>query len=141
MHVLVFTIDQQQFAFELSVIERVIRIVEITSQPNAPEHVMGMINVQGHVIPVFNLRTLLKLVQKEIDLSDQLIICHLSNHRLALWVDAVKQVESYSSEHFLSAKDVFPDEDAMEWVIKDERNVTLVYSLQKLLTLKHAALT
>ena len=52
----VFTVDDQHYALDLVSVERVVRAVEITHLPQAPDTVMGVINFEGKVIPVVNTR-------------------------------------------------------------------------------------
>jgi purine-binding chemotaxis protein CheW len=37
-------------------VERIVRVVEVTPLPKAPEIVLGVVNVQGQIIPVINIR-------------------------------------------------------------------------------------
>ncbi|MBN1829042.1 MAG: chemotaxis protein CheW [Deltaproteobacteria bacterium] len=48
----VFTLDGNRYALSLSSVQRIVRVVEITPLPAAPEIVIGIINVQGKIIPV-----------------------------------------------------------------------------------------
>ena len=50
--VIVGTLDAQRYALRLSAVERLIRAVEITRLPQVPDIVLGVVNVQGRVIPV-----------------------------------------------------------------------------------------
>ena len=43
----VFYLDDQQYALYLSVVERLVSAVEITHLPKAPDIVLGVINIQG----------------------------------------------------------------------------------------------
>lgn len=52
----VFRLDERRYALPLSVVERVIRAVEVTPLPKAPPIVLGAIDVQGRVVPVLNVR-------------------------------------------------------------------------------------
>jgi purine-binding chemotaxis protein CheW len=47
-----FNLDDQKYALFLSAVIRIIRVVEITSLPKAPEIVLGVINMHGLIIPV-----------------------------------------------------------------------------------------
>jgi purine-binding chemotaxis protein CheW len=67
----VFTLDARRYAVPLSTVERIIRAVEITPLPQAPEIVLGVINVQGRIIPVVNTRKRFRLPECDIRLSDQ----------------------------------------------------------------------
>jgi purine-binding chemotaxis protein CheW len=46
-----FNLDDQRYALFLSAVIRIIRVVEITDLPKAPEIVLGVINVNGLIIP------------------------------------------------------------------------------------------
>jgi purine-binding chemotaxis protein CheW len=52
---LLATCNEQRFGLPLSKVERVVRMVEITPFPDAPRGVLGVINVQGRVVPVVSL--------------------------------------------------------------------------------------
>ena len=53
----VFTLDEQRYALRLSAVERIVRAVEVIPLPETPKIVIGMINVQGRVMPVVNIRS------------------------------------------------------------------------------------
>lgn len=133
MDILIFVIDLQQFALELSVVRKVISMVKVTHQPHAEEHVMGVINFHGEVIPVINCRALLGLKAKEIELSDQLIICSISNHLIAFWVDRVKEITQIPSEELSLMQESKNKENAWRWIVNDVHQVTLLFNLSKLL--------
>lgn len=56
-----FNLDDQKYALLLSAVIRIIRVVEITSLPKAPEIVLGVINMHGLIIPVFDIRKRFRL--------------------------------------------------------------------------------
>lgn len=109
-HLFVFRLDEQRLALPLEAVERVIRAVEITPLPKAPPGILGVINLQGHMIPVLNLHKLLGLEPhsappRELELSDQLIIAHLSGRRAALAVDEVKGVVAGAAQQLTHSED------------------------------------
>lgn len=59
------TLDGQRYALSLAQVERVIRAVEITPLPQAPEIITGVINVRGRVIPVVDIRKRFRLPVRE----------------------------------------------------------------------------
>ncbi len=133
MNTILFSIDQQRFGLDLSSIERVIHAVEITSLPHAPDHIMGAINIQGSIVQVINLRTILGLPSREIELSDQFIICRLKNKKMALWVDTVCGIEEYTKEALIPAREVFPNIAGVDFVVKEKEDFILIYNLEKLI--------
>ncbi|MBI4530070.1 MAG: chemotaxis protein CheW, partial [Candidatus Latescibacteria bacterium] len=70
----VFTLDEQRYALHLSAVERVVCSVEVTPLPKAPEVVLGVINVQGQVLPVVNIRKRFQLPERGITLTDHFIV-------------------------------------------------------------------
>ena len=70
---LVFFLDSQRYALHLSAVDRVARIVHITPVSIAPDIVLGIVNMEGVVIPVMNVRQRFNLPKREISPSDRLI--------------------------------------------------------------------
>jgi len=51
----VFQLGEQQFALGVTAVERVVQAVEIATLPDEPRGVRGVINLQGRIVPVFDL--------------------------------------------------------------------------------------
>jgi len=49
----------------VSAVEKVVRAVEITPLPKAPEIVVGVINAQGRILPVLDIRKRFRLPARE----------------------------------------------------------------------------
>jgi len=124
---LVFSLESQQYALHLHVIERAVRAVEATPLPKAPDIVLGVVNVQGQVIPILNIRRRFRLPDKEINLSDQLIIARTSRRTVTLLVDTVTGVVERQEEQVTAAEKIVP---GMEYV---EDSVTSRMLLKKIL--------
>src|SRR5262245_25542725 len=105
-HYLVFLLDERQFALNLSDVERVVRVVEITDVPRAPAAVLGVVNVQGRLLPVISARRQLGLPDRDLDLADQLIIINTAGRTSALLVDSVLGVVQYSGDSVLPSNEL-----------------------------------
>jgi purine-binding chemotaxis protein CheW len=79
-----FSLDERKFALYVSAVQRIIRVVEVTALPKAPEIVVGIINMQGRVIPVFDIRMRFRLPLREVRLDDQMIIATTAKRTVAL---------------------------------------------------------
>lgn len=130
-----FTLDEHRYALPLSFVERIVRVVEVTPLPKAPEIVLGIVNVQGQVLPVVNVRKRICLPEREIDLSDQLIIAHTAKRAVALMVDAVAIVECPDQEVF-PADQILPAMEYFDGVAKLEDGLVLIHDLNKFLSLE-----
>jgi len=131
-----FNIDDQKYALLLSAVIRIIRVVEITSLPKAPEIVLGVINMHGLIIPVFDIRKRFHLPQREMQLDDQLIIAHTSQRTVALLVDSVSDVIEISEEKIVTGEKILPGLEYVEGLVKTEDGMILIHDLEQFLFLQ-----
>jgi purine-binding chemotaxis protein CheW len=136
IRLLVFVLDEQQCALHLNAVERVVRMVEITPLPKSPEIVLGMINVQGRVVPVLNMRKRFRLAEREASLNDHLIIAHTSNRDVALTADAVTGVIERSEHEVVLAQEILPRMEYVEGVVKLEGCLILIHDLDRFLSIE-----
>jgi purine-binding chemotaxis protein CheW len=136
LKLVVFTLDDQRYALHLSAVERIVRAVEVTPLPKAPEIVIGVINVQGRIIPVFNMRKRFRLPEHEIELSDQFIIAHTAKRTVALVADGVKDIIDRSDQEIISAEEIVPGLEYVKGVVKLEDGLVLIHDLDTFLSLK-----
>jgi purine-binding chemotaxis protein CheW len=135
LQLVVFALEDQRYALHLSAVERIVRAVEMTPLPKAPEIVIGVINVQGRIIPVFNIRRRFHLPEREIELSDQLIIANTARRTVALVVDTVDGVIERLSEEVTPADQVLPRIEYVEGIVKLENGLVLIHDLDKFLSI------
>jgi purine-binding chemotaxis protein CheW len=91
-HVVTFVLDGQKYALHLSAVQVVVRAVEITPLSHAPDGVAGIINFQGQLVPVLNLRRRFGLPDRELQLGDSIILARTTHRLVALVADAVEGV-------------------------------------------------
>jgi purine-binding chemotaxis protein CheW len=131
-----FNLDDQKYALFLSAVLRIIRVVEITSLPKAPEIVSGIINMHGLIIPVFDIRKRFRLPQREIQLDHQLIVGTTSKRTVALIVDSVNDVIDISEEKIIAGEKILPEMEYVEGVVKTEDGMILIHDLERFLSLQ-----
>ena len=131
----VFTLDEQRYGLRLATVERVVRAVEVTPLPNAPEIVLGMINVQGRIIPVVNVRKRFRRPEREIGLSDQFIIARTLRRTVALVVDAVSDVVPCPEAQVVAAEKILPGLEHFDGVLKIPDGMIFVHDLDRFLSL------
>ena len=135
MQIVVFSLDEPRYALDLLTVERVVRAVEITHLPKAPEIVLGVINMQGQVIPVVDVRKRFRLPEREINIDDRFIISRTSRRLVALVVDDVTGVQKLGNREIVSAKQALPFAEYIKGVAKVEDDLVLIYDLDRFLSL------
>ncbi|MCK4267860.1 MAG: chemotaxis protein CheW [Actinomycetia bacterium] len=51
-----FKLDEQSYGVNVDAALEVIRMVALTESPELPDHVVGVINLRGQVVPIVDLR-------------------------------------------------------------------------------------
>lgn len=133
--IVVFVLDEPRYALPLSAVERVIRAVEITPLPKAPQIVLGAINAQGRVIPVVDVRKRFCLPPHKTDLDDRFIIARTPKRFVALVVDAVTGIRTLADGEAVSAEEALPFTEYIQGVAKTPDGLVLIYDIDQFLSL------
>jgi len=130
-----FNLADGRFALAVSVIQRIIRVVEITPLPAAPAGVLGIINLQGRIIPVFDIAARFGLPERTMQLSDQLIIAATARRTLALLVDSVDDVIEIPPEQIISAAQILPELPYVEGIVKTDAGLIFIHDIDAILSI------
>jgi len=87
-----FTIGKEQFGVDILMVQEIIRSAPITSVPNSPDFVEGVINLRGNIIPVIELRKRLNLYQENTDEDTWILILDIDGRVTGFIVDSVSKV-------------------------------------------------
>lgn len=135
IQLVVFAVEKQNYALRLSAVERIVRAVEVTPLPKMPEIVLGVVNVQGQIIPVVNLRRRFRLPEREIDPRDQLILARTAKRRVGLLADEVSGVLEVTGERVTAGGEVVPGLEYVTGVARLEDGLILIHDLNTFLSL------
>lgn len=132
-HLVMFALDDRRFALPLETVDRVIRAVEVTPLPEAPDALLGVINVEGRIIPVVNLRRRCRVTERQIGPGDQFIIAHTSRRSVALPVDSADVIPC-SPEMVVPVERNVSGPGGVHDVIKREDGLVPIYDLDAFLS-------
>ncbi len=91
--VLFFSIGETIYGIEIKYINEIIGIEQITVVPKIPEHIKGVINIRGKVVPVISVRK--RFGMEEIPYDDRTCIIVLEfedGNQVGIIVDRVQEV-------------------------------------------------
>jgi len=132
-----FGLDDATFAITLSSVRRVIRAVEVTPLPGAPETVLGSINLRGTLIAVVDLRKKFRLAPRPIKISDRFIVAVTPRRTLAFPVDSVIGVREVTEADGGGGLPALAP--ALKGVVRMGDDVVLICDLDALLSLEEEA--
>ncbi|GAB4280444.1 MAG: hypothetical protein Kow0056_14860 [Coriobacteriia bacterium] len=90
--IVVFSLGGQKYALPIQVVQEIQQIVEPTGVPDTVPALLGMIDLRGEILPLFDLRRLLGVEAAPIDLQTPMIITRSRSRQVALLVDEVDDV-------------------------------------------------
>ena len=130
----VFSLLNQRYGVPLTTTERVVRMVEIAPLPGAPEFVRGVINVQGAIVPVINLRRRFGLPDRAPGPGDQLLITCQGRRKFALHADRVSDVSVCTERMHTDAEAVYPDLPFLAGISRCPDGLILLLDMEALLS-------
>ena len=129
-HILVFCLNEERFALALDQVVRVLPSLAISPVPEAPEGISGVINVEGDVIAVIDLRSLFELPPGEQRIDDRIIVAQAGEWRIAVVVTEVVEVRRIKAEERVASERILPAlRDCLGGVLKLDDGQILIYDL------------
>lgn len=124
-------VDGQTYALHLDAVERVLRMVEFTPLPGAPDVVDGVINMQGEVVTVVSIRRRLGLAQRAVGVADSLVVARARTRRLAIIAESVLGVVERPADAVVSTGDLAQGIQHIEGILKTSDGLVLIHDLDR----------
>jgi purine-binding chemotaxis protein CheW len=98
MQLVSFRLAQEEYGIEITKVQEIILVGEITRMPQTPEFIKGLINLRNTVIPIVDLRLRFGLAQEEPTDETRIMVVNVSGKTIGIIVDAVSEVLRISHE-------------------------------------------
>lgn len=136
LQLVTFSISEEEFGVNILKVQEIIRTMEITKVPRAPEFVEGVINLRGKVIPIIDLRRRFNLAPKPHDKNTRIIVIEINNIIVGFVVDAVSEVLRIPASTVEPPPPVVAgvDSDYVSGVGKLQERLLIMLDLDKLLS-------
>ncbi len=137
---LTFKIGHEMYGLEISKIQEVIKIMDITRIPKMPESIRGVINLRGKVIPVVELRTKFNLgVETECDRACIVVVQITRNDRqvaMGIIIDEILEVRNIEENQLEEAPSFGTDinTDFIFGIGKLGKNVVILLDIENVLS-------
>ena len=93
---LTFILGKEIYGFEILKVREIIGLMDITTVPQTPEYMKGVINLRGKVIPVIDLRLKFSMQEEEHTQETCVIVVEVNNTQIGIIVDSVSEVSDIS---------------------------------------------
>jgi purine-binding chemotaxis protein CheW len=85
-------IGRETFGLPISIVREIVRVPEITSVPNAPNYIEGVINLRGRIIPVVDLRKRFGEKVPEPNKKNRIVVAEVEDRLIGLLVNSASEV-------------------------------------------------
>ena len=136
---LTFTLADEEYGIGILKIKEIIGMISITSVPQTPEYVKGVINLRGKVIPVIDFRLKFGLEAMEYNERTCIIVLEIGHKEMSVMIGIV--VDSVSEVLNIKAEDIedaphFGTTLATDYILgmaKSEGSVKILLDIDKIL--------
>ena len=111
-----FKVGQEEYAIDILSVREIKGWTQTTTLPNQPEFVLGVMNLRGAIVPVFDLRCRFGLGLTQATPTHVVIIVTALNRVIGLLVDAVSDILTVNAEEIRAVPDTERDRAGTEFL-------------------------
>lgn len=95
---LTFFLAGEEYGLEILTVQEIIGMMDITPVPRTPEHIRGVLNLRGKVIPIIDLRLKFDMPSAERTSETCIIVVEANSMQTGIVVDQVSEVLAIPAE-------------------------------------------
>ena len=124
-----FTLGQEEYGIDIQKVQELRGYDAVTRIANAPEHIKGVVNLRGIIVPIIDMRIKFNLGAPSYDQFTVVIILNIASRVMGMVVDSVSDVITLTPEQIKPAPEmgsVLDTEYLMGLGTLDERMLILI---------------
>ncbi len=128
-------LNDQLYAFDISMVEELIPLPELTPIGTSMPFVKGVIDLRGTIVPIIDLKMRLGLETREYKLEDAVVVVKFENLIAGLIVDSGSSVMEFSSEAISNSPEMIKEihQECISGWGRSEKGLFVILDLRKLL--------
>ena len=129
----IFKVNEGEYGLDVAQVNAIETLTSVVPVPNAANHILGIMNLRGDVLPVFSLRTKFGLQEVPVNEQTKIIVTKSNGVTIAFKVDEVKEIiemektqevaeteEETENEEEIESQEIEQPEEISEEVISIE---------------------
>jgi len=101
-----FKVDDSEYGIDIMAVREIQGWVKVTTLPNTPEYVRGVLNLRGTIVPIFDLRCRFGNGRTDATTLHVVIIVAVGERTMGLLVDAVSDILTINTEEILPVPEI-----------------------------------
>lgn len=107
IQVVVFKLGKEEYAVDILNVQEIERVLNITRVPRSKNHIEGVVNLRGNIIPIINLHKKFNLQTEGNEEDKRIIVFQFDDFKAGIIVDEVSEVLRLSKEDIEEAGKVY----------------------------------
>lgn len=91
----IFKLGNEEYGMDISLVNGIENYTSVVPIPNAPEHIIGILNLRGDVIPVYSLRKKFRMEETPTTTATQLLVTNCRGTLIGYKVDSVSEIVEF----------------------------------------------
>jgi purine-binding chemotaxis protein CheW len=133
-HWVIFRLHASHYALPLAAVERVVRAAQVTPLSLVPTVILGAIDLEGIILPVFNLRQRFRLPDRPLHPDDQFLVARTASRTVVLAIDAAVGVVEQPLACIVPSSQIAPEMVHIRGVLPLQDGLVLIQDLEQLLS-------
>ena len=129
MQIVIFNVNDEQFAIEANQVEGINEILNITKVPKAPEYILGLINLRGNIITILDIHKLLNMPQYN-SAENNIVIVNVKDEVIGIVVDQVDEVVEIEDGNI---NPIESQKNYIKGIVQIDNRIITLITLEKLI--------
>ena len=106
LEVVTFTLGEEEYGIDIQKVQELRGYDAVTRIANAPEHIKGVVNLRGIIVPIIDMRIKFDLGEPTYDQFTVVIVLNVAGRIVGMVVDSVSDVITLVSEQIKPAPEM-----------------------------------
>lgn len=111
-----FRFENELYGIEIDQIQEIINLQKVFSVPRSPNYIMGVINLRGNIVPVIDIKPILRLPPWKQDVNSRIVLINAENVIVGIVVDEIGDVVSLTGSK-IEPLDIKKDDERSKYLM------------------------
>jgi purine-binding chemotaxis protein CheW len=141
MQLVSFRLADEEYGIEITKVQEIILLGDITRVPQTPEYIKGLINLRNMVIPIVDLRLRFGLPSENVTDETRIMVVNLHGKTIGIIVDVVSEVLRIAKDQIVPPPStvVGPGREYLVGLARLDQRLLILLDIDQLLSEEEAA--
>jgi purine-binding chemotaxis protein CheW len=130
---IIFKIAKEEYAIDINQVQSIERMQQVTSIPNTSPALIGVTNIRGKVLPLFDLRIILSASSQDNNENTRIILVEFQGKSMGIVVDEANEVLEISNDIVQQPSFTVDNDTFIKGVATLESRLLILIDIEKLI--------